>query len=109
MLLPLPLHPRSGISNLIPRGIFHRQSAVRGVHSKTEFSMSEPTPMPLPYENIATAPVVYFDFVAAHGIVSGAIEIELACRHLIPNRSGGVDVKLATSARLRCSPAAAMT
>jgi hypothetical protein len=71
--------------------------------------MSDPQPMSALYENIATAPIVYFDLVAAHGMVGGAIEIELACRHLIPNRSGGVDVKLATSARIRCSPAAAMT
>jgi len=71
--------------------------------------MSEPPPTSTVYENIVTAPIVYFDFVAANGMVAGAIEIELACRHLIPNRSGGVDVKLVTSARIRCSPAAAMT
>jgi hypothetical protein len=68
--------------------------------------MSEPTQLP-PYKNIDTAPIVYFDFVAANGTLNGAIEIDVACRHLSPNPSGGVDVTLATSARLRCSPAAA--
>jgi hypothetical protein len=60
-----------------------------------------------PYNNIATAPIVYFDVVAANGMLNGAIEIEVACRHLSPSVSGGVDITLATSARIRCSPAAA--
>ena len=73
--------------------------------------MSEPTneapAAPPPYEDVTTAPYVYFDAVAAHGVMNGAIQIEVAARHLEAIPAGGVIVKFATSARLRCSPAAA--
>jgi hypothetical protein len=59
------------------------------------------------YVDIGTAPYVYFDRVAAHGVMKGAIQIELASRILIPLPDGGVEVKFVTSGRLRCSPAAA--
>jgi len=32
------------------------------------------------YENVDTAPFVYFDIAPAHGIMGGAIQIELASR-----------------------------
>ena len=53
------------------------------------------------------APVVYFDIVGAYGIMSGAIEIELATRILIPRPDGSTEVKFISSGRLRCTPTAA--
>jgi hypothetical protein len=61
----------------------------------------------VPYQSVATAPIVYFDQVPAHGTVGGAIEVELAIRALNPNDDEKVDVALITSGRLRCSPGAA--
>ena len=60
------------------------------------------------YENVDTAPFVYFDIAPAHGIMGGAIQIELASR--IPNAvsDGSVEIKFITAGRLRCSPTAAM-
>jgi hypothetical protein len=72
--------------------------------------MTEPAEAPIapPYEDVPSASVVYFDGVAANGIMNGAIQIELAQRILVPVASTGVvNVKFATSGRLRCSPAAA--
>jgi len=60
------------------------------------------------YDNVTSAPYVYFDRVAAHGVIGGAIQLELASRTLIPLPDGGVEVRFATSGRLRCSPAAAI-
>jgi hypothetical protein len=40
--------------------------------------------------------------------MNGSIQIELASRILIPRSDGGVEIKFATSGRLRCSPAAAV-
>ena len=60
------------------------------------------------YENVSTVPYTYFDRVAAHGVMNGAIQLELASRILIPLPDGGVEIKFATSGRLRCSPAAAI-
>jgi hypothetical protein len=55
-----------------------------------------------PYKNVETAPIVYFDFIAAYGVVSGIIQIELAAHTLVPNKDGA-DGELVTVARLRCS------
>lgn len=55
------------------------------------------------YEDVATAPVVYFDGVACNGVLSGVIQIELANRILVPSGDGGVLLKFITSGRLRCS------
>jgi hypothetical protein len=72
-----------------------------------EADLTDQPPIP-PYDNIPTAPYVYFDIVAAQGHMGGAIQLELAARHLIPIvGETGVHVHLATSARLRCSPGAA--
>ena len=70
--------------------------------------MTDYTPVVPEYENVPTAPVVYFDIVASNGMIGGIIEIELAMRNLTPTTDGKVTVKLSTSGRLRCSPAAAV-
>jgi hypothetical protein len=69
-------------------------------------SQTEPSSVP-PYEDVSSAPTVYFDVVACNGIMNGTIQIELAQRILTPSQDGGVGIKFATSGRLRCSPAAA--
>ena len=63
-------------------------------------------PVP-PFRDIPTAPFVYFDLAAAYGVLAGAIEIELAARTLIPSEDGATKAEIVTTARLRCSPAAA--
>src|ERR1039458_4053508 len=45
----------------------------------------------LVYENVDTAPFVYFDISPTHGILSGAIQIELAGRILNTAPDGGVE------------------
>ena len=61
-----------------------------------------------PYEDVPGAPVIYFDVVAANGVMNGAVQVELAQRILVPVAdSGDVNVKFATSGRFRCSPTAA--
>src|ERR1700692_189654 len=72
--------------------------------------MTEPTEKHelIIYENIDTAPFVYFDISPAHGITGGAIQIELASRILNAVSDGSVEIKFITSGRLRCSPAAAL-
>ncbi len=60
------------------------------------------------YENVDTAPFVYFDISPAHGIMGGAIQIELASRILNAVSDGSVEIKFITTGRLRCSPTAAM-
>ena len=53
------------------------------------------------------APLVYFDIVAAYGVMHGAVEVELATRALVPKADGATEVKFLSSGRLRCSPTAA--
>ena len=60
------------------------------------------------YENVDTAPFVYFDISPAHGIMGGAIQIELAARILNAVSDGSVEIKFITTGRLRCSPTAAL-
>jgi hypothetical protein len=55
----------------------------------------------------ASAPFFYFDIIAAHGTMNGAIQIELASRILVATTNGGVIPKFISSGRLRCSPLAA--
>lgn len=52
------------------------------------------------------APFVYFDTSSAHGVIAGAIQIELVSRILVPLANGGVRIEYLTSGRLRCSPTA---
>jgi hypothetical protein len=54
------------------------------------------------------APIVYFDLCSAHGILNGAVQIELISRVLVPLANGGVKIEFSTTGRLRCSPAAAL-
>ena len=72
--------------------------------------MTEPTEKNelIIYENVDTAPFVYFDISPTHGILNGAIQIELASRILNTAADGSVDIKFITTGRLRCSPAAAL-
>jgi hypothetical protein len=69
-------------------------------------SPGSPDTVTPPYEDCSTAPFVYFDIVPTHGIMNGAIQIELASRILAPG-DGAVVIKFLTSGRLRCSPSAA--
>jgi hypothetical protein len=66
-----------------------------------------PLNVPIKYDDVSTAPYVYFDKVGAHGVMNGAVQMELASRILVPLSDGGVEIRFATSGRLRCSPAAA--
>jgi len=59
------------------------------------------------YDDLITAPFIYFDIVPAHGTMAGAVQIELACRVLVPHPGGTAEVKFVSIARLRCTPAAA--
>ena len=68
--------------------------------------MTDKSDVPV-YENVDTAPFVYFDIAPSHGIMGGAIQIELAARILNPKPDGTVEVKFVTTGRLRCSPIAA--
>jgi hypothetical protein len=72
--------------------------------------MTEPTEKNdlIVYENVDTAPFVYFDISPTHGILGGAIQIELAARILNTVPDGSVDIKFITTGRLRCSPTAAL-
>jgi len=56
---------------------------------------------------IDTAPFIYFDFVPTHGVLNGAIQIELAARTMAPTKDGGVRATNIEVGRLRCSPIAA--
>jgi hypothetical protein len=61
-----------------------------------------------PYRNRDDAPFIYFDAVAANGILAGAIEVELCARILTPLAdSNDVLAEFISTARLRCSPNAA--
>jgi len=72
-------------------------------------AMTEPTQKALPvYDNVDTAPFVYFDISPVYGILAGAIQIELASRTLSALADGNVEIKFVTSGRLRCSPTAAL-
>ena len=53
------------------------------------------------------AALVYFDIVAAYGVMTGGIEVELATRILVPKQDGATEVKFLSSGRLRCTPTAA--
>jgi hypothetical protein len=66
------------------------------------------TPALPDYEDTGSlTPIVYFDIVAAHGVMNGAVQIELSTRTLIATPDGGVKIKFISSGRIRCSPAAA--
>ena len=60
---------------------------------------------PPPYRHSDSAPFAYFDFVPGHGVLNGAIQIDLVGCILIPTPDG--DVAAVPTGRLRCSPATA--
>jgi len=59
------------------------------------------------YEDLDTAPFIYFDIVPVHGTMGGCLQIEVAARVLTPVAGGEVAVKFLTTGRLRCTRAAA--
>lgn len=59
------------------------------------------------YVPVTSAPFIYFDYVPTHGILGGAVQIELAARIIVPLEDGGVQTHTIDTARLRCSPTAA--
>lgn len=71
--------------------------------------MTETTSPSMPlFKTTASAPFIYFDAAPAYGTLSGAIEVELTARTLIPNFGGGATTtEIVPTARLRCSPFAA--
>ena len=62
-----------------------------------------------PFNDNYAAPIVYFDVAAAHGIMNGAIQIEVVSRILVPLEGAGVRLEWMTTGRLRCSPSAAQS
>jgi hypothetical protein len=58
------------------------------------------------FDNRNDVPTVYFDMAPAHGVMAGAVQIELAARVLIPHADDSVEVRFVTCGRLRCSPSA---
>lgn len=74
--------------------------------SESETATGE-TNLPV-YVECYDVPLVYFDMVPSHGIMNGAVQVELFARILHPVAVGSkVEIKFTTSGRLRCSPAAA--
>src|SRR4051812_17002297 len=65
-----------------------------------------PSVTDIPYAECGV-PFIYLDGASCHGMLNGAIQIELVARILLPRQDGGVDVKVVPTARLRCSPTAA--
>lgn len=68
----------------------------------TEKNLIPPT-----FTRDAGAPFIYFDVVPTNGIFSGAIQIELASRVIIPG-DPNPKIEFLINGHLRCSPAAAM-
>ena len=68
---------------------------------------TKPSADPFSYEDLDTAPFIYFDIVPVHGTMGGCLQIEVAARVLTPVPGGKVEVKFLTTGRLRCTKAAA--
>lgn len=68
---------------------------------------TDPTQTPI-YRSRDNAPFVVFDGVVAHGVMNGAVQIELASRTLIPQSAGELVVEFVAAGHLRCSPASAV-
>jgi hypothetical protein len=90
------------------------ESRVAGllIRNRRFAKMTEPPKRPDPqlsvgFRDSTTAPFVYFDVAATHGVVNGAVQIELVSRILVPLEDGGVQMEFLTTGRLRCSPVAA--
>lgn len=61
-----------------------------------------------PYVGNGEAPFVYFDYVPTFGVQSGAIQIELAARTILPAGNGKTAEETVCTGHLRFSPAAAL-
>lgn len=61
----------------------------------------------IPIHGTTSAPFIYFDAISAHGIMNGAIEVELVARTLSAASDGGVTIGSVCTAHLRCSPISA--
>ena len=71
--------------------------------------MANPPDVGVPlFRNPDTVPFIYFDLAPAYGFMAGIVEVELAARSLIP-APDVTTAEIVTTARLRCSPAAAIT
>jgi len=58
-----------------------------------------------PFVDSDAAPLIYFDAVAAHGVLNGAVQIELVSRTLVPLANGVVKSEFLVTGRLRCTRA----
>jgi hypothetical protein len=58
-------------------------------------------------KNLENAPVVYFDNAPAFGVMDGIIQIELAAGAISVGSGGEAKLEFVSTARIRCSPAAA--
>ena len=70
---------------------------------------TEPSTSTAPaYEDVSTAPIVYFDVAACHGAMGGVVQIEVAARILVPDpKNASVSIKFSPTGRLRCTRKAA--
>ena len=59
------------------------------------------------YEDSGRAPFIYFDIPSAHGVMNNIVQVELACRVIVPDPNGPLDIKIRTTGHLRCSAVAA--
>jgi hypothetical protein len=69
--------------------------------------MSEMSGISPVFRDSYSAPIIYFDGAATHGIVHGMVQVEVVSRILAPLEDGGVRTEILTTGRLRCSPVAA--
>jgi hypothetical protein len=63
--------------------------------------------LPPEYIAVPTAPIIYFDFAPAYGVMGGVVQIELASRAWVPFQDGSVGMPTIETCRLRCNPVAA--
>lgn len=66
-----------------------------------------PVPNKPPFRDSGSAPFIYFDGASCHGVLAGAIQVEIVANVLIPMPDGSVRLETVPTAHLRCSPAAA--
>jgi len=55
-----------------------------------------------------TSPVIYFDGVAAIGMIGGVVQIELAMNQLVPLSDGMVKTRVVSAGHLRLTSGAAL-
>jgi len=63
--------------------------------------------LPSGYVAVPSAPIIYFDFAPAYGVMAGVVQIELASRAWVPFQDGSVGMPTIETCRLRCNPVAA--